>query len=97
MTYPEVKKKVQAKLLEEVKSDQPRQWYYISMVREKFEGGVFLLAHGPTDAWLLLHRLGLYVEGCETSTMGPIDENMKKVPEDLRWRRLSREEVESIK
>lgn len=97
MTDRERRQRMASMLLAELApEDAQRQWYYISQATEEgFAGGLFVHAFGPTDAFMIVHRLNLYVEGSETQTTGPIlAEKMANVPADWRWRLLSREEVE---
>ena len=92
------KERMRKLLLEELKTGTP-QWYYISVAGEEFQGGFVLRGYGPTDAWLYLHRLGLYPlgSGFSTQTCGPIDEAvMQKIPEEKRWRRLNKEEATNL-
>jgi hypothetical protein len=91
----DAKVRLQAMLLKEVKEGK-REWYYISSATATtFHGGFYLMAHGPTEAWTLYHRLGWHTEGCSTQTSGPIDQDImdNNVPMEDRWRRLSKEEV----
>jgi hypothetical protein len=85
-----------SKLLEELKSDQPEQWYYISVLAvdgDAFHGGFLLKGHGFMDAWFKLRSLGWCPHGFETLTGGPLsDYAMSRIPEEMRYRRLSREE-----
>lgn len=84
---------IQEALLMEVKADQ-WGWYYISVANDTFQGGYVIKARGHTEAWRLLHGLGWWTEGCSTETTGPIpEETLKKIPEEQRWRRLSKEEA----
>jgi hypothetical protein len=91
--------KAKALLLEEVKTGK-LGWYYISISNlSEFYGGCLIEARGPTEAWFLMHRLGIYPAGgsYSTSTSGPFDpEPMQKIPEEQRWRRLSQEEVHTL-
>jgi hypothetical protein len=98
----QVKQRVVTLLLAEISpEDAKRQWYYISI--RHYTGsfyGCFVNAFGPTDAWRLMHILGLYFHDVDqdTSTMGPIDEEaMQKVPKDKRWVRLPKAEVDNFK
>lgn len=89
-------------LLEEVK-DGVLSWYYISAFSEgneptaaSFVGGYFIKARGETEAMCLLHMLGLYPSGCGTVCSKVDDEAMAHVPDDYKWRKLNRREVESL-
>jgi hypothetical protein len=85
----EVKKRIQEELLKEVKNDK-MEWWFLGMV----DGGCFIKARGPTEAWRLLHGLGFWIRG-GTNSVGPIDQSTidKMVPESNRWRKLTVEEV----
>lgn len=80
-------------MLDEAKTEK-LDWYYISVADEKFRGGYLIKAQGPTVAWRFLHAFGWWVDGCSTSTNGPIsDEVMAKIPDDMRWRKLTKDEA----
>lgn len=83
-------------LLIDLKSMDTPRWYYISLASAKgFVGAYFLKCRGVHEANVLMHALGWYEAGCETQTLGPIDDNvMRGVPEEDRWRKLSRDEIE---
>lgn len=97
MTAEEVKAKMAELLLPELKAGK-LEWYYISMADEdRFHHGLLVRAHGPTDALRLMHSLNLWDKGCGTMTRGPIREDvMKRIPESMRWRKLSLEDVEGM-
>lgn len=70
-----------------------RGWYYISCADATFQFGCVVEAFGPTDAWRRIHSLGWWERG-ETMTTGPIEPAvMERIPADMRWRKLNREEV----
>ncbi len=99
MSPSNIGERVAELLLPELMSEEPRQWYYISVANDTFLGGYFIKAHGPTDAWTILHKLGWFPTGvdAETMTMGPVDEKeMKQVPVRQRWRKLSREDIKAL-
>ena len=93
----ETKIRIANMLLGELKLDKD-DWWYISIISIKEGvGGCIIKGKGPTDAWLKAHKLMLIPPDSTTNTMGPIEaENIKKVPEDKRWRYLTEEEVTSI-
>ena len=89
-----ITERVRELLLGEVRSGEMR-WYYISVADERFRGGYFIEARGPTEAWTLLHRLGWYEPGCSTATYGPVppDRIERFVPGPMRWCRLEKDQV----
>jgi hypothetical protein len=95
----QLRERVATELLKELRAGV-EDWYYISLVHaptNTFRHGCFLKATGPTHAWVLLHALNLADPDCETATMGPIRaDKMTRVPEAMRWVKLSREQVASI-
>lgn len=96
---PTIKEAIRALLLREYTSSPKEQWYYISVVNfqtNTFVHGMYLKAHGSTDAWHRMHCLGWCPDNCETQTTGPInDEDIERnLPVKDRWRLLSREEIE---
>lgn len=95
MMDEEVKKRVVGLYLAELTRGK-LEWYFISMLGpEKWEGGFFIEARGPTEALLTLHRLDLYVPGCQTQTTGPFPKEV--IPKELRWRKLTEAEVASVR
>jgi hypothetical protein len=98
MTPDEKLKRFQGLLLEDVLSGKLR-WFYISMAGPKgFIGGVFIEARGPTEAWRLLHGLGLYPpgSGAETQTYEVPAEKVAYVTADRTYRRLSKADLEKM-
>lgn len=91
----ELKRRIANTLLPELKAGK-LEWYYISVADDEFQGAYLIRACGPTDAWRLLHVLGWWERG-STETHGPIPEDkMLKIPEEKRWRKLSREEAMNL-
>lgn len=87
-------------LLEELKQGE-RRWYYISFGSfNPAHGGVVVHAFGPTDAWRMMHTLDLYPRDADpgdTGTHGPIPEEvLPKIPEEQRWRLLSKTEATNL-
>lgn len=93
----ELRKRVGAMVLEEVKSGT-LDWYYISIAGDAgFYGAYLIQARGPNEAWNLLHLCFGVPEEHETLSNGPVpDAVMAKVPVELRWRLLTRDEAEKI-
>lgn len=95
-----LKRRIAARLLPELMSEEPRKWYYLSMANDTtFFCGVYVKAHGMTDAWCMMQGLNMTPHPDEFETLCyECDEHaMEKVPLSMRWRKLSCEEVESIK
>lgn len=99
MNPGELKKRVAELLVEEVKNN-PLEWYYVSMVHvptHTFAGGFVIEARGTTEVFCLMHSLNFTEKDCETQTAGPIEkEVMEKIPKELRWRKLSKEESTNL-
>lgn len=96
MDKQEFRKRLAELLLPELKAGR-LAWYYISLAGAEFHGGFLVRACGPINAGMMLHQLGWYVPGCETLTSGPITpEIMSKIPQEMRWRRLSQAESMSL-
>ena len=75
------------------------KWFYISIANEKeFLGGYILQAFGPTHAWTTLHALGWYPRGSDAGTETTLvpDDVIDAMPPSTLWRKLSKEEVESL-
>jgi hypothetical protein len=93
----QLREKIAALLLEEVKAGK-MDWWYISVADEKeFKGGYIIEARGRTEAWCLFHSLNWCPKDVSTQVTGPITEEMGRVPEGFRWRRLTKEEALSLK
>ncbi len=90
------RKKIAELLLAEM--DQPLRWFYISVANERFLGGVYLKARGPTEAWTLLHSFNLYPRDMEagTSTTEIPEEHQERIEaaKDKHYRLLTREEID---
>lgn len=90
----DAKKRFREMLLHDIKNGI-MEWYYIGMD----DGGCFLRARGPTEAWSLMHALGYYGNNTTgTTTSGPIDNKTMddKIPLDMRWRKLTHVEIANI-
>lgn len=92
-----IKETIAGPLLNEVKKGKLR-WYYVSMATQtEFRGGFHIEARGPAEVVLLMHGLRFREDGTELQIVDPIDtEIVKEIPESMRWRKLSLEEVKSI-
>lgn len=89
----QTKQRVAAELLAEMKASKGLQWFYISLANERFQGGYIIRAQGITDAWVIFHGLGFWKEGCSTVTEPIPEKVMEKIPESMRWRRLTQLEA----
>lgn len=99
-TSQEIARRIQDLLLEELKQDGNRRWFYISCASTKeFLFGCFVQAMGPVDANTTIHRLGWYPRDSEASTeIIEVPENLLvKIPKDFKWRKLTKEEVISFR
>ena len=77
-------------------STQGEKWFYLSFAGpEGFRGGLFIQAPGVTHTILRAHSLGINPGG-EVASLELTDEQMATVPDGLRGRLLTRQEVESI-
>jgi hypothetical protein len=87
-----------AELLKEELRTGKEEWYWISIchVKTGFVGVVVIPGRGPTDAWMRTHGLNLIPRDCETQTMGPLEADKvdEKVPESMRFRLLTKPEME---
>jgi hypothetical protein len=86
-------------LMDELKSDNPRKWYYVLAEKD----GVFVTAgivhaHGPTDAWRLFHDFRWYPPASDAVThcQELSDEKAAKIHESYRWRQLTEVEVDFL-
>lgn len=96
MTDQERRKRMAELILPELQAGD-RRWFYISIANQtKFLGGVIVQAFGPTDAWRIMHCLDLYPRDRGADTQTYEFERDKTIPDELKWRLLSLEEVESI-
>lgn len=90
----QTKQRVAAELLIEMKTSTGLQWYYIALENwERFQGGYIVRAQGITDAWVIFHGLGFWKEGYSTATHLVPEKVMEKIPESMRWRRLTQLEA----
>jgi hypothetical protein len=93
----EVRARISKALLEELKQDV-FNWYYISIADNKaFWGGYIIKARGPTEAWCLMHSMNWYPKGSECGTQTTEIPDITKVPEDMRWRKLTQEDLNRLK
>ena len=83
-------------LLEELTTGV-EEWYYISVAADVFHCGYLVQGKGPTDAWHRVVALNIIPHDHSTQTTGPIEaEIMARIPESLRYRKLTREESEAL-
>ena|ERR1700688_3762477 len=93
----EWKARLQSLLAEEFR--EPLSWWYLSFAEPgRFLGAVIVQAHGPTSAIQNAHSLGINPGGQVMSLgIGIADGRVEAlVPEEMRNRLLTRDEVEAL-
>jgi len=74
---------------------EPTRWMYLSFADEKFNGAVIIEANGLAHAITHCHSLGINPGG-EVMGVDMPDEIIAQVPENMRTKLLSKEDVQSI-
>lgn len=99
MTSEEVRDRVRALLLEEVKGNPLPRWFYLTATTggdSKFAASMVLSARGPTEAWNLFHMLYTVPKDCDITCIPVPDELAARVPPDLVWRVLGWEDTRRL-
>ena len=72
-------------------------WFFVSVATDfRFVGGAFVQAHGPRTAVERTAQLGVSLRNASAECTPVTDEEILRIPESMRERRLSETEVRGL-
>lgn len=91
-----LKERIRELMMAELKEGKLRWWWVSMAAPGKFGAAFVVRCLGPTHYTYIIHTMDWYIQGCSTQGFPLDEEAVAKIPEDMRWRPLTRAEAESL-